>query len=73
MSKKRLTQDEMNELLAINPDQKFDTCSCCGAIQVAGTMNGIDLESSDLYCKKCERKQKECSLWHNLSIIFSHF
>jgi hypothetical protein len=73
MSKKRLTQDEMNELLAINPDQKFDTCCVCGAIQPAGKMNGIDVESTDLYCKKCERKQRECSLWHNLSTIFSHF
>ena len=73
MSKKRLTQDEMNELLAINPEQKFDTCCSCGAIQVAGSMNGIDAESSDLYCKKCERKQCECSLWYNLSTIFSHF
>lgn len=49
-----LTEDEIHKIILENPNQGFDICSVCGAIELLGTMDEVSPDSFDLICNRCK-------------------
>jgi hypothetical protein len=54
----KLSEEEVEQIIAKNPLQMFDVCSKCEGVELHGVMSEVNEIDFDLICDKCLEEDK---------------